>query len=193
MIEPQLQSLGKLDQAFFKLENKILVNQKGLGKRVILVNFLQNLKFTHRVSGQFLVITTKEKLSHWKYLLDTWTDLQSLVYDDSDKNGGMENLRLWCLYHLDVTIKGRITNRNQLYRFDVLITTVDHINNQADTFIRKVPFMQVIVDQAELKSHRAATTKIACKRIICSTSNPMPKNIVEIIDLVDCVDPFTVD
>lgn len=69
----------------------------------------------------------------------------------------MENLRRWCLFHLDVTIKGRITNRNQVYRFDVLITTADHINNEADTFLRKVPFMQVIVDQAEKESHRAAT------------------------------------
>ena len=121
-----------------------------------------------------MIIATEDKLEHWKYLLDKWTELKTLIYHDKDEELGMENLRRWAVYHLDVTIKGRMTMRNQLHKFNVIVTTVEHINDEEDPFIRKVPFMQVIVDRADIKEHRDATTKIACKRIICSTSNPMP-------------------
>ena len=41
----------------------------------------------------------------------------------------MANLRHWAVYHMDVTIKGRMTTRNQLLKFDVLLTTAKHIKN----------------------------------------------------------------
>lgn len=75
----------------------------------------------------------------------------------------------------------------------MLVTTVDRINDEKDNFLLKVPFMQVIVDHAEIEAHRQATTKIPCKRIICSTSNLMPKNIDDILGLVHCIDPFAID
>jgi hypothetical protein len=80
-----------------------------------------------------------------------------------------------------------------LHKFDVLLTTVEHINNEEDVFLRKVPFMQVIVDKAEIESHRLATTKIACKRIICSTSDPMPMNVEDMAGLISCVDPQAIE
>lgn len=73
------------------------------------------------------------------------------MYHDSDSGEiGMENLRKWAVYHLDVTIKGRMTTRNMLLKFDILLTLAEHINNEEDVFLKKVPFLQVIVDNAEL-------------------------------------------
>ena len=174
LLDLQKRSLNCLEQAFLENRNQILADQKGLGKRVTLISFLSSLKFKHKIHGPFLVITKPQKLAHWKYLLDKWTELRTLVYHDADRERGMENLRRWAIYHLDVTVKGRITARNQLQKFDVLLTTVEHVNNESDPLIRKFPFMQVIIDHAEIEAHRLASTKIACKRIICSTSNPMP-------------------
>lgn len=93
LLEFQMQTLNLLDQAFFKFENKILANQKGLGKRIVLVNFLQKLRFKHLICGQFLVITVKSKLNLWKNLLNSWTSLESLIYDDVDNKDGMDALR----------------------------------------------------------------------------------------------------
>ena len=112
LIGTQLRCLRLLDQAFFKLENKIIANQKGMGTRVVLANFLQNLVFNHKITGQILIIAKQDKLAQWKELLDTWTSLNSIIYDDSDMNEGMENLRRWTLFYFDVTVKGRMTNRN---------------------------------------------------------------------------------
>ena len=97
-----------------------------------LVNYLNHLKFHQKIHGAFLVISSEAKLDHWKYLLDKWTELKTLVYHDSDKDLGMENLRRWAVYHLDVTIKGRMTTRNQLLKFDVLLTTAKQIKNMQD-------------------------------------------------------------
>ena len=172
----------------------ILADQKGLGKRITLINFLNSLKFKHKIGGPFLVITTKEKLSHWRYLFNKWTELKTLIYHDVDKGAtGMENLRKWAVYHVDVTIKGRMTTRNKLHKFDVLLTLAEHIENDSDQFLHKVPFVQVIVDNAEIKEQREATKLIACKRIICSTSNPMQRKVGDLADLVRCINPKAMD
>ena len=103
---------------------------------------------------------------------------------------GMENLRRWCLYCFDVTIKGNLTVRNQSNKFNVLITTPEVIQDESDPEIRKIPFMQVIVDEADIESHRDATKYITCKRIICSTSNPIPNTLTDAFDLVQVIDPM---
>ena len=74
-----------------------------------------------------------------------------------------------------------------------MLTIVDHINNEEDIFLRNVPFMQVIVDNAEIPAQREATRHIACKRIICSTSNPMQGKVNDLADLVRCIDPKAID
>jgi len=163
-----------------------------LGKRVTISHFLKCLKDTHNLNGPFLVITSKQKLAHWESLFVKLGSLKPLVYHDEDLGEGMESLRRWCCYYMDVTVKGNLTTRNCLFKFDVLITTAEVVNNEEDPFLRKVPFLQVIVDDAHLKRNREATKRIACKRIICSTSNPMPDSIVDILQLVRTVDPFAV-
>ena len=53
--------------------------------------------------------------------------------------------------------------------------------------------MQVIVDNAELTEQREATKRIACKRIICSTSNPMQSKVGNLADLIHCINPKAMD
>jgi len=79
--------------------------------------------------GPFLIITSVEKLGTWKKLINQLTTLKPLVYHDSNLQEGMENLRRWCLYCQDVTIKGNFTVRNKSQKFNVLITTAEAILN----------------------------------------------------------------
>lgn len=48
----------------------------------------------------------------------------------------MEELRRWSLFYLDVTMKGNITTRNRLPKFNVLLTTQDKITDEKDPVIR---------------------------------------------------------
>lgn len=73
------------------------------------------------------------------------------------------------------------------------MTLAEHINNEEEVFLQKVPFMQVIVDNAELAEQREATKRIACKRIICSTSNPMERKVGNLADLINCINPKALD
>ena len=137
-----------------------------------------------------MIITSVEKLGTWKKLINQLTTLKPLIYHDSNLKEGMANIRRWCLYCQDVTIKGNLTVRNKSQKFNVLITTAEIILDQSDPEIREIPFMQVIVDQAEIESHREASKQIACKRIICSTSNPIPNTLTDALELVRVIDPM---
>ena len=56
-----------------------------------------------------------------------------------------------------------------------------------------MPFLQVIVDNAEVLANRLVIEKLAVKRIICSTSNVQPGGFQDLVDLVKCVDPLLVE
>ena len=49
--------------------------------------------------------------------------------------------------------------------------------------------MQVIVDKAEIAAHRASAAQLTCKRIILSTSNPMPTQFKDLYSLLNCIKP----
>ena len=114
-----------------------------MGKTVTLLAFLNQLKCQYKIDGLFLVIAAPEKLEHWKHLAEKWTYLRTLIYHDNHTNieEGLSQLRKWVFYKKDVTVKGKFTERNQLYKFDLLITTADVIANDAKEVLKKLPFL----------------------------------------------------
>ena len=113
--------------------NVILADERGLGKTVTLLVFLNHLKNQYKIDGPFLIIASQEKLEHWRHMAEKWTGLKTLVYYDSnpDLQKGLAQLRKWVFFKKDVTIKGKFTERSQLFKFEMLITTADVI--QKDT------------------------------------------------------------
>ena len=89
-------------------------------------------------------------------------------------------------------MKGRITNRNKLPKFNVLLTTAAQIEVDTDHNIRSIPFLQVIIDEAEVRENRNATQKINCKRIVGASSNPLHNGSAELYGIVGCLDPEAV-
>ena len=69
-------------------------------------------------------------------MLDSLTKFRSLIYHDHGSDLEMEELRRWSLFYLDVTMKGNITTRNRLPKFNVLLTTQDKITDEKDPVIR---------------------------------------------------------
>ena len=60
------------------------------------------------------MITSKERLEHWRHLAEKWTYLKTLIYYDNhpDLQEGLGKLRKWVFYKKDVTIKGKFTERS---------------------------------------------------------------------------------
>ena len=131
LINNQILCKNWLNQAFVQNRNVILADEQGLGKTVALLVFLNQLKNQYKIDGPFLVIAAKEKLEHWRHLAETWTYLKTLVYHDNhhDMQEGLAQLRKWVFYEKDVTIKGKFTERSQLFKFELLITTAEVIAN----------------------------------------------------------------
>ena len=97
---------------------------------------------------------------------------------------------------MDVTERGRLTERNKVLQFQVLVTTFERVMDCEDFLLRELPFVQVIVDDADIEAHRLAIKRIPCKRVICSTSNVMPQGISYLKRFINCIDPefhFTQD
>jgi len=59
----------------------------------------------------------------------------------------------WALFYHDVTAKGDLTQRNQIMKYDVFLTTADRVCDPTSPLIRDLPFTQVIVDHAHIKKH----------------------------------------
>ena len=135
------------------------------------------------------MVTSRGKLEEWKQLFEMWTCLKPLVFDDQEGKEGLEKLKEWDMYHDDVLTRGIFTQRNKILKYDVLITVE---SNCSDEFLVQVPVHQVIVDQAEIKSHREATRNIACKRIILITSKSMMQGPNELVELLDTIVPVEI-
>ena len=141
-----------------------------------LLAFLNQLKSQYKIDGPFLVIAAEEKLDHWRHLAEKWTYLRTLVYHDNHAHmqEGLSQLRKWVFYKKDVTIKGKFTERSQLFKFELLITTAEVIANDTQGVLKKIPFLQIIVDDAEDRQRQHALNNFACKRFIMATSDPIP-------------------
>jgi chromodomain-helicase-DNA-binding protein 7 len=191
LIKNQLLCKNWLLQAFVQNRNVILADEKGLGKTVTLLVFLNHLKSQYKIDGPFLVITSQEKLEHWRHLAEKWTSLKTLVYYDSDPDlqKGLAQLRKWVFFKKDVTIKGKFTERSQLFKFEMLITTAEVIQSDAEQVLKKVPFLQIIVDDAEDPKKQQALDYFACKRFILATSNPIPHQINDLWNILEIIDP----
>jgi SNF2 family DNA or RNA helicase len=111
LIKNQLLCKNWLLQAFVQNRNVILADEKGLGKTVTLLVFLNHLKSQYKIDGPFLVITSQEKLEHWRHLAEKWTSLKTLVYYDSDPDlqKGLAQLRKWVFF------KKRCHNKRQVH------------------------------------------------------------------------------
>lgn len=59
--------------------NCILADEMGLGKTVQSVVFLEHVA-RHNIRGPFLVVVPLSTLANWKRELETWTDLNGIVY-----------------------------------------------------------------------------------------------------------------
>ena len=74
-------------------------------------------------------------------------------------------------------------------KYDVILTTASSILNSTTNLLRKLPFVQMIVDKAHFLEHQEAAKQIRCKRVICHTSQPMKEGLCGLKQMINVVDP----
>ena len=115
--------------------------------------------------------------------------MRSLIYHDTDLRDGLKKLQQFAFYYPDITKKGKICEKSTILSFDMLIATSKALMQDDCEFIKQVPFLHIIVDDAHIPANLKCISKLACKRITLSTSNPMPNNSLQLFNLISSIQP----
>lgn len=76
----QLEGLNWLSFCWLNRRGCILADEMGLGKTVQATSFLNHLFSTEAIPGPFLVIVPLSTLIHWQREIETWTEMNVVVY-----------------------------------------------------------------------------------------------------------------
>lgn len=64
-------------------------------------------------------------LGHWKRTVRDWTNLNGVLYYDTNSIEGRNELRAYEWLHTDISIKGSVLQAKDVYKFHILITSYE--------------------------------------------------------------------
>lgn len=190
----QLDSVNWMIRSWTKRTNIILADEMGLGKTIQAMAFLNHLIKQEKLYGPFLVIAPLTTLQHWKRVFDDWSDLNSVLYYDSQGKKGRIACRKLEWYRNDVTQNGSMTQQYKIGKFHVLITSFEVFLQDFETVFQEIPFQHIIIDEAHrLKNKNAKIIKelrqLVCTRIFLLTGTPIQNNLAELWSLLNFIEP----
>jgi chromodomain-helicase-DNA-binding protein 7 len=103
----------------------VLADEMGLGKTIMTLALFDHLCKVQKLRGPFLILAPLTTLEHWKRIADEWTSLNSILYYDPSSAEGRAEIRHWEWYYTDVTYKGAVTQKSELYKFNIMITSFE--------------------------------------------------------------------
>lgn len=142
------------------------------------LSFFDHITKFYKLRGPFLILAPLTTLEHWKRIADEWTNLNSVLYYDPGSAEGRNEIRQWEWHYTDITYKGTITTRSELFKFNVIITSFEVFVQDLNPILQEIPFIYIVVDEAHrLKNKQAKTLKMLkdhpCKRILLLTGTPV--------------------
>ncbi|KAM3144240.1 hypothetical protein pb186bvf_003702 [Paramecium bursaria] len=190
----QLHSLNWLIRAFHDDRNVILADEMGLGKTIQTIAFLNHLYIIEGYRGPFLVIAPLSTLEHWKRTVEDWTNLNGLLYYDQEGSSGRQICRNFEWYYTDISKQGLMLQANEIYKYQVLITSYEVFLLDFQNILINVPFQFIVIDEAhKLKNQNArilqALKKMPCKRNLLLTGTPIQNNTEELFSLLNFIEP----
>lgn len=190
----QVTGLNWLIRAWHEHRNVVLADEMGLGKTIMTLSLFDHLNKVYKLRGPFLILAPLTTLEHWKRIADEWTSLNSVLYYDPNSSEGRQEIRLCEWFYTDITYKGTTTQKSELYKFNLMITSFEVFMQDLNTVIQEIPFLYIVVDEAHrLKNKQAKTLKLLkdhpCKRILLLTGTPVQNNTKELWTLLNYIEP----
>jgi SNF2 family DNA or RNA helicase len=170
-----------------------LVSSQGLGKTVSVVAHLLHLRSVH-TRGPYLVIVPLSTLPHWKREFDTWSHLNSVVFQGSKEDREFVKNYEWNFWaNEDREYDGQTTLVNTEYKFDVLLCTYESILSET-TFLARVPWKIIVVDEAHRLKNAQSRLFKALKLFqtdhrLLMTGTPIQNDIGELWTLLNVIEP----
>ncbi|XP_057666138.1 chromodomain-helicase-DNA-binding protein 7 isoform X2 [Diorhabda carinulata] len=184
--EYQLEGLNWLLFSWFNGRNCILADEMGLGKTI------QSLTFLHAVGdwgvrGPFLVIAPLSTIPNWQREIESWTDMNVIVYHGSATSRNM--LQEYEMYHKNE--KGQFIK--EITKFNILITTFEIIvTDFAD--LKGFNWRICVIDEAHRLKNRnckllEGLRQLTLEHRVLLSGTPLQNNVNELFSLLNFLEP----
>jgi superfamily II DNA or RNA helicase len=185
----QVESLEWMAKHWATGSNCILGDEMGLGKTAQSISVLAYQRQFGGEHGPFLVIAPLTTLGHWQREIETWTDMDCVVYAGSAAD------RAACQkYDLFVPNSGR-GRRGRLVKPNVVLSSYETVLRDASLFT-SIYWESVIIDEAHRmktvgSSTRSAIAELDKGWLLLLTGTPVQNNMRELFGLLNLLDDET--
>ena len=182
--EYQVDGLNWLIRAWHEGRNCILADEMGLGKTLQTVTFIEHMRRTEYNPGPYLIIVPLSTLSHWKREVETWTDMNVVVYHDVMR--GRESREFIRQHEFYYPGSKRV-------KFHVLCTTYEVLIGDIE-ILSHLPWQQVTIDEGHRLKNKSskileALNVLRVKRRLLLTGTPIQNNTNELFTLLHFLEP----
>ncbi|KAK1870431.1 hypothetical protein I4F81_012890 [Pyropia yezoensis] len=184
----QVEGHNWLVSCWFQRRGCILADEMGLGKTIQSVSLLHFLFTERNIRGPFLVLAPLSTLGHWAREIDTWTELNAIVYHGNSESRNVIHQHEW-------VVPGQVPSQGPPYKWHVLITTYETVLQEA-TRLRRIKWNAIVVDEAHRLKNRSSRLVDELKSFssdhrVLLTGTPLQNNMLEVWALLNFVDPET--
>eukprot|EP00474_Spongospora_subterranea_P006783 CRZ07241.1 hypothetical protein [Spongospora subterranea] len=179
----QVEGLNWLAFCWHQQRNSILADEMGLGKTIQAVSLIDYLVRKSLCSGPYLVVAPLSTLAHWHREIETWTDLNSVVYSGSSESRSL--IRKYEFYQQN--------NSRAAAKFDVIVTSYEIILTDFSV-LSSFNWSLLVVDEAHrLKNQESQLFQkleaFSFDHAVLLTGTPIQNNIKELWTLLHFLEP----
>ena len=188
----QLEGLNWLVFNWYNRRNCILADEMGLGKTIQTLSFLEHLRTREHIRGPFLVLAPLSTLENWRRELESWTDMNVVVYHQGDR-GTLSGSEVRAMIRdYEFYYKNPQLAKAGVYKFNVLVTSYTLLNMDWD-FLKDIVWKAVVVDEAHAAKNRDSLLKLALENmkyhsLLLLTGTPLQNDMEELWSLLNLID-----
>lgn len=140
----------------------------------------------------FLCVVPLSTLSHWRKEVETWTDMNAIIYHDAFQGKkSREVIRNHEFYFKNRQGKYNISRRKM--KFNIMITTYEVITADLEVLM-DIPWEMVVIDEGHrIKSQFSrllhSLKMLNCNRRLLMTGTPIQNNTQELWSLLNFLEP----
>jgi len=182
----QQDSLKWMIQNWYSGKNCILGDEMGLGKTAQSISCIEYQRQFGNATDPFLIIAPLTTLGHWKREIETWTDMNCVLYcGTANDKKIIQTYEIWC------------EGGDNVVKPDVILSSYEQVMRDAG-FFQSIEWETMIIDEAHrMKGTKGATRTciagIPCQWILLLTGTPVQNNVKELFGLLNLLDPDQYD
>ena len=182
--DEQLIAINWLIHKFYEGSNGILPFTDSNRKDTMLqsIMFIEHLFRVNNIHGPFLIVIPSASLHHWRRMIESWTDLNCVVYHDSDR--GRALIRKHEFFHF--------RSKRKTPKFHILLTTFEILESDLEWLAHIKWFMCFIQSAGSQQNQQtqAITFEKAFEKVDCERRFLLMDN--SCLDSMDNVQLFNV-